>query len=649
MIDEQLAALADARGVLTRYDDWLGRPVDVPEQTVRAVLAALEPEPPLPLPIVARRGRSWRVPADPESDVSVLTEEGATVELGRDSDGWRELPADLPTGYHRLRAGDDDTLLIASPEACPAPPDQRLWGWMVQLYAVRSGASWGLGDLADLAALARWSGAGLGAGFVLCNPLHASAPTLPQEPSPYLPTTRRFANWLYVRVEELPELGSLDPADRSRITELAAAARATNRDPQLDRDAVFRRKLAALELLHSAPRSTERESAYADFRARGGAELEDFATFSAVAEVHGLPWQEWPAELRHPRSAAVARARTELATRVDLHAWLQWLCDQQLATAQSEARAAGMPVGVIHDLAVGVDPGGADAWALQDDSALGMSVGAPPDEFNRTGQDWTQPPLRPDRLAASGFRPYRYMLRSVLRQAGGVRVDHAAGLFRLFWIPRGGSPTEGTYVRYPADALLAVLAIETHRAAAIAIAEDLGTIPPGVTETLRDWGLLSSAVLWFERRAEDGWRKRTVDYSVQAFASVTTHDLPTARGFWTERDGNDEDRRQLRGVLDGEGFADPAASTDDLVLALHAFVATTPAQLVGVQLSDAVGDARRQNVPGTIDEHPNWRLGLARCDGVEPPEPILLEDVMTDTHVRRVADVVSNGRARTER
>ncbi|HVF05773.1 MAG TPA: 4-alpha-glucanotransferase [Frankiaceae bacterium] len=601
-----LAALAARYGVLTSYEDWAGNPKQVPEETVRRVLDAM-----------------GAFDGDPE-DAAPLTvvREGTPEARG------------LPVGEHDR--GDGGTLLVA-PRACPQPP--RTWGWMAQLYAVRSRDSWGLGDFGDLARLCEWSARDAGAGFVLVNPLHATSPGLPQENSPYFPASRRFLNPIYLDVEALPELDRMPADQRDEVLRLATEARALNAADRIDRDAVYRLKWQAFEqLFEYAQWWPEVE----DYRTRGGQPLEDFATWSALAEVHRGPYQEWPEPLRDPDGAAVTRARDELAERVAFHTWLQLRCAGQLAAAQQRARDAGMPVGLVLDLAVGVDPGGADAWAQQDVLAQGMTVGAPPDSFNQKGQDWRLPPWRPDRLRATGYAPFREMVRATTAQAGGIRIDHAMGLFRLFWVPDGMSPAEGTYVRYPAGDLLGILVYECHRAGAVAVAEDLGTVEPGVPETLRDNGILGSAVLWFE---EGG----SAAYPEKAFTSVTTHDLPTARGFWTDealkvqeeldllgrpvedqRADNAAERARVRGLLDAEGLA--GESTDDLVAGMHEFVGRTPSLMVAVALGDAVGDPRQPNMPGTKDEYPNWRL----------PLPVPLEDLAVDD----VVAAVRRGRSR---
>ncbi|WP_086731609.1 4-alpha-glucanotransferase, partial [Streptomyces carpinensis] len=295
----------------------------------------------------------------------------------------------------------------------------------------------------------------------------------------------------------------------------------------IDRDTVWELKRAALEPVLRVPLGPGRRAAYADFLAREGQALEDHATWCALAEVHGSDWSRWPEGLRDPRSAETARARAEVMDRVDFHSRLAWLTDAQLTAAQRTAREAGMPIGIVHDLAVGVHPGGADAWAQQDHFAAGMSVGAPPDAFNARGQDWGLPPWRPDRLAESGYAPFRRLLRALFHYAGALRIDHVMGLFRLWWVPQGRPPTEGTYVRYDAEAMLAVLVLEASRAGSLVIGEDLGTVEPGVRETLDRRGVLGTSVLWFERDWEgDGRPLPPARWRADCLATATTHDLP---------------------------------------------------------------------------------------------------------------------------
>jgi len=336
--------------------------------------------------------------------------------------------------------------------------------------------------------------------------------------------------------------------------------------------------------------------------------------------------------------------------------WLQWCMDEQLAEVQRTALDAGMPIGVVHDLAVGAQADGADAWSFPDALATGMTAGAPPDAFNQQGQNWNQPPWRPDRLAELAYAPYRAMLHTILRHAGGLRVDHIIGLFRLWWIPRGASPAEGTYVRYDHEALIGILALEAHRAGAVLVGEDLGTVEPWARDYLRERGILGTSILWFEKdvdgdpRPPDAWRELCL-------ATVTTHDLPPTAGYLAgehielrdrlgllTRPVEEEaaldlaDRSAVLSLLVRLGLLDAEATERERVEALHAFLTMTPAKLLGVSLADAVGDRRAMNQPGTCDrEYPNWRLPLA--DGIA--QPVLLEQVMTSVRASSLAKVVS--------
>ena len=372
------------------------------------------------------------------------------------------LPADLPLGYHEFQptAGDWHSRVIVTPWRC-LEPGGRCWGWAVQLHSTRSRQSWGVGDLADLKRLAEWS-AGLGAGMMLVNPLGASAPVVPQGASPYYPTTRRFRNPLYLHIEDVPGAQRLGPL----LARLAAEARELNALPRLDRDRVFHLKQRALRAIWGEERKGEgekgrkgegEEDQFTAFRCTQGAALERFATFCVLAENFGRDWRKWPEEFRRPDNAAVARFAAEHSGDVGYHAWLQWLLDRQLAEV---SRA----IPLLQDLPVGMDPGGADAWEWQDLLAPGMVVGAPPDEFNADGQDWQLPPFVPAKLRAAGYEPFIQTIRAALRHAGGLRIDHVMGLFRLWWIPAGQDPRKGWYVRYPADDLLGIVALESHRA-----------------------------------------------------------------------------------------------------------------------------------------------------------------------------------------
>jgi 4-alpha-glucanotransferase len=698
-----LVQLAHRYGVATDYVDWTGGNRAVPESTLVSVLGALGVpadteecraaallahdrafwERTLAPTIVARADRAstfWvHVTHGDPVDVWIRFEDGTArgglrqLENNRapgDLDGRSigeatfELPAGLPFGYHRLhaRAGscDAETTLIVTPGAAELPPRLgagRTWGLATQLYSVRSERSWGIGDLTDLTELAMWSAAEHGAGFILVNPLHAAAPTAPMEPSPYLPTTRRFVNPMYLRVEAIPEFAYVRHRGRLRKARADVQKRAEASE-LIDRDAAWKVKRAALKQVYRVPRSAGRALAYASFREREGRSLDHFAIWCALAEKHGNDWHRWPEDLHHPDGEAVAAFAAEHPEAVDFHRWLQWQLDDQLTNAQSTAMQSGMSLGVMHDLAVGVDPNGADAWALQDVLALGVAVGAPPDEFNQLGQDWSQPPWRPDQLVEQAYAPFRAVVNAMLRHAGGVRIDHIIGLFRLWWIPKGSAPTDGTYVRYDHEAMLGILVLEAHRAGAVVVGEDLGTVEPWARDYLRERGLLGTSILWFELdRDGDGGPLHAERWREYCLSSVTTHDLPPTAGYLAGEHVRIREELNLLTRPAAEELADdraeqaawlaelrrvgllhdgPEAGTEEIVLALYEYLGRTPSRLLALALPDAVGDVRTQNQPGTTDEYPNWRVQLADPDG----RPLLLEDVFADPRAAALADAL---------
>ena len=685
MSEPHLDPLARAYGVALEYWDQSGVQRRVPHETVASVLRALGADPTdgesvarslhdrelrdwrrmLPSVIVGVEGRYahvWsHVPHGTSLRLWIECEDGSVVEPAQ-SNRWIEpeeidgvltgeatfvIPADLPLGWHTIHAIGEGTSaqcpLVITPahlEPAALTGGVRLWGLMAQIYSVRSHRSWGIGDLADLADLVAWSGHALGADFLLVNPLHSAAPLTPMIPSPYLPITRRFPNPIYLRIEDVPEYAYLRGRDRKAIRKLSKNVRRVTAD-LLDRDTSWAAKSAALDILRTVPLSAGRQAIYDGFVEREGQGLVDFATWCAIAEVHGVDSGSWPEELRHPRDGAVALWRADHADQVEKHLWLQWLLDEQLARTHRVAAEVGMRAGVIHDLAVGVSGKGADAWALQDVLASGVSVGAPPDMYNQKGQDWAQPPWSPTALAEAAYIPYRDMLRTLLRHAGGIRVDHILGLFRQWWIPHGRPADEGTFVAFDHDALLGILALEAQRAGALVIGEDLGTVEPWVQDVLRDRGLLGTSILWFERW-EGGALKQPEQWRSDVLASVAVHDLPPTAGYLAgehvrirnelgllTRDVEDEraaDSAATKEWLDvarSRGWLSEGGDVDDCVTALHRVVAASPARLVGVGLPDLVGDVRAQNQPGTDQEYPNWRVPLADAEG----KPVALEDL----------------------
>ncbi|MEQ0557565.1 4-alpha-glucanotransferase [Amycolatopsis sp. NEAU-NG30] len=611
-----LHRLADRYGVAVRYENSDHVWVDVDDDVVVAVLRqfgvdattddaiaralAEEPEAALPPTIVLTAGSSRPLAGEGE----VVLEDGTRRPVSG------SLPGDLPLGWHRLRTAGQDVVLAVVPAKLPAVP--AAWGWMLQLYSLHSAGSWGIGDYADLATFAARSAAELDAGVLLVNPVQAVTPAHPIERSPYSPASRRFANPVYLRVTATETFARADAATQAAVESLAP-----DREGELvDYDAVWTAKRAALELLW--PHRTEDVPEDDDLR--------DFALFCALAEQHGADWRDWPEPLRDPRSPEVEKARDELKDRVGFHAWLQHLCRVQLEAARTAARDAGMTVGIVHDLPVGVHPGGADTWAVRDVFAADVRVGAPPDAFNQQGQDWNLPPWRPDKLAEAGYAPFRDVIRGVLRFADGIRVDHIAGLWRLWWIPPGEPAHRGTYVHYDAEAMVGILALEAHRAGAVVVGEDLGTVEETVTETMHERGMLSSAVLWFERDWDAPGKPftRPAGWDPDAMASISTHDLPTVsgwlrgehvrvraelglldRGVEAEEKAAAAERAALRELLVREGIPD-----DDPVVALHTLLAGAASRLVLTSPADVAGQVRQPNLPGTVDQYPNWRIRL---------------------------------------
>lgn len=678
-----LARLAELHGVATSYSPAPGTTVRASDKAVTAALAALGVDAGTPDAVrgalAAREAETaarllpptvvWWLggpgPRSPKWLDGLPRGTRLTLGPGTAPGGWTyrpdsDAPQEPPPGVHTLTAetpaGATATAhLIAAPRKAPLPPG-RTHGLLVQLYSVLSSRSWGMGDLADLADLASWSGRTHGTGFLQVNPLHAAVPGGPDlgtDPSPYRPSSRRFPDPVHLRIEDIPEYAYV-PSYAAEATRLRDAV-LRGEDGLVDRDAVWALKRQALEAVHAVPLTPGRRAAYWDFLAAQGTALEDHATYNALSEVHGPDRRTWPAALQDPRSPETARARRELMDRVDFHTWLAWLTDTQLVAAQRAARDAGMPVGLVHDLAVGVHPGGADAWAQRDVFAQGMSVGAPPDAFNARGQDWGLPPWRPDRLAETGYAPFRDLLNNLMRYAGAVRIDHVMGLFRLWWIPEGEEPTEGTYVHYDAEAMLAVLLLEASRSGTYVIGEDLGTVEPGVRERLREGGVMGTSVLWFERDyppAGDGSPVPAEEWRTDCVATATTHDLPSTAARLSGDDVRLRERLALSTATPAEAAAEvaewlalfarlgllPRGCQDDeeeAVRAVHRFLLRTPARLVGVWLPDLVGDRRPQNLPGTWAEYPNWRLPLADATG----RPVTLEQLTASPRAHALLSV----------
>lgn len=580
-------------------------------------------------------------------------------------------PPDLPMGYHSVtacvKAGgvkvEATCRFIVAPERCYIPDQfhcgSRWWGIALQLYSLQSERNWGIGDFGDLASVVEWTGRALGAAVIGLNPLHALKNTMPYHISPYSPSSRLFLNDLYIDVEQVVEYQTA-PEVKARLEDPAFRARieAARRAAFVVYDEVRAIKREALELCYRAflrkefegeepelrPR-TERGWTFQRFVEREGESLASYALFQTLEESRqaeqgvSATWADWPAPYRIPTSEAVAAFRRRHMQRVRFFQYLQWLAADQLRGLAKKTREAGMPIGFYHDLALGSDRYGADGWRSQDVLALDADCGAPPDAFAPEGQNWGFPPLDPVRLRASGYQYVIELLRKNLRYGGAIRLDHVMALFRLFWIPRGLPASMGTYVHYRDEELLAILALESVRANALVIGEDLGTVPDWVRDRLEAAGVLSYRVLYFERTHSGAW-KAPAQYPAQSLAVVTTHDLATLRGYWEEIDiatrfelglfaseqarsamvsGRRWEKAGILAALKSEGLLPPGVSDDpalvptmtvELAEAVHQYLARSPAWIVLANLEDIIGARAQANLPGTLDQHPNWRRKL---------------------------------------
>jgi 4-alpha-glucanotransferase len=583
-------------GIVPGYTDAFGIDRGVAVRTSEALLARFRRSRTADSDVVIATPGRWH----PRLFGKVELEDGTVVRA--------EGTVDRP-GHHRLITDDGaEHLLLAAPERLPQPP--RTAGLAVQLYAARSRDSWGIGDFRDLALIAR-TVAARRAGVLMVSPVHAMAPVTPALNSPYSPASRLWLNVLHIAPGDAPGAELVD------LSDLAGQGRALNSCRRIDRDAVARIKTAALERIWAVVRLDEP----AEFRAWAadrGRDLTTFATWCVLAETYGGDWRTWPAGYAHPDSAAVAVFAADCAGRVRFHMWCQWVADRQLAVACRSG------VTVCLDVAVGFDFGSADAWRYQDLLAFDFEVGCPADPWNREGQRWTLPPFDPHALAGAGFAPFVALVRAGLRHAGALRIDHVMQLWQLFWVPVGGTVAEGAYVRYPVDELLAVLRIEACRAGAWIVGEDIGTVAPEVRETMAAIGMLGY-------RTETG--VRAAANPENSMGAASTHDQATIAGILTGTDAAAMDRigkaydpvavEDTRRELCGQAGVDPAGpiGADQIraaILAEYRVLAACPSRVVVATLDDAAGVADRPNMPGTVDEYPNWRIGL--------PEPV--EDLL---------------------
>ena len=707
---DELRHIAGSVGIATRHVDAFGVVHEPDEETLSRLITAfgLPSDPKEAAEVLAEEGRmapfglsAVHIVAQ-EASGAVLTlrlpsqtggvewhcrlEDGAQSE-GRSEGAELRLPAGLPLGYHRLAitgtgagAGTSAEIgLVVAPDSCHLGnrlrPGARSWGLTAQLYGLRSARDWGIGDFSDLAMLGRAAGR-LGAGAVGINPLHALFAAEPRHFSPYSPSSRVWLDYLYIDVTAVPGFAEDSAARGLAAPDAIVAARGAG---LVDYAAVAALKRPVLEALYRRFLARERGggsalgAAFRAFRREGGEALAAFATFEALHEhftEEGGPfsWHAWPAQMRDPNSAEVAKFARAHARRVGFFQFLQWQADLQLGAAAAAGREEGLGIGLYRDLAVGVNPNGAEAWAAPELVVPGAAIGAPPDRLSRAGQNWGLAPINPLALRRHGFAPLIAALRANMRHAGILRIDHVMSLQRLYWIPSGLPATLGAYVNYPLRDLLHLVALESHRQGCAVIGEDLGTVPEGFRETMQRANVLSYRVFIFERRG-DGSFIPPGDYPPLSAASAATHDLATLKGFWLGRDilwrrrlqlypdtnaqaseaeERRRDRQKLLEALAGEGLlvperfgeflsanGEPAYSLE-LGEAILAYLARSSARLMLVQIEDVAGEAEQANLPGTTEAHPNWRRRL--------PSPI--EEVCAGPEMARVAALVTQSRQR---
>nr|WP_278749943.1 4-alpha-glucanotransferase [Bifidobacterium catenulatum] len=682
-IARPLIQLAKLNGISTSYIDQLGTYVEIRDEVLVSVLAALgvdassdeaiatsyeltkqriadtlvEPT------IVKFIGKESTTPIRAKGhDVTLrlLLEDGTQYEgnlcmhLTPQADGSLTftLPDDIPAGYHTLRVNagplHGEARLICAPARVPLPPaiaEKQRWGWMAQMYSIRSAESWGVGDYGDLKLLLTDAAEKSHADFMLINPIHATSPVDPLEPSPYLPESRRFMNVTYIRPQDIEEYAGLDEKAKAEVERLHTEVAPDNDNAdELDINSAWWHKRQALQLVFKVPRSAERQAAFEAFKEAAGPDLRAFAAWSVAFQVWGAPWEStWFAETNRD-SPEVAELIRDHADMVDFECWLQWIADEQVTAAQTAARESGMALGLMQDMAVGVHSLGADVWWNPERFAVGsVTVGCPPDFYNQQGQDWGQPPFNPNYLAKTGYGVYREMVHNMFSHAGAVRIDHVLGLFRLWWIPQGEGARGGAYVTYDYEAMIAILTIEASRVNGLVVGEDLGTVPDYVRTVLAEHGLLGCMVEWFARvddspNAGDPYAD-PADYRKYALASVTTHDLPPTAGYLQfehvrlreqlhlltgpveefQASATAERQAMLDRLVESELITPEIAADVDnhiqeIVEAMHKMLLHSPSVLLQAALVDGVGETRSQNQPGTSSEYRNWRVPLAGPD-----------------------------------
>jgi 4-alpha-glucanotransferase len=701
-----LDRLADLAGIESGWWDFFGQWRQVPDETkrhflksmglgadtdeeARASLKRLEerswlrgapathvvrqgwenPGIPIAFPEGIERGR-WRVL---EESGNILTGEFNAPHLRQIEERWIDgknyvkrwlpCPSPLETGYHRLsvelgQGFATETFLIVAPQTAFIPQalhdNGRIWGSSAQLYGLRRSdkKGFGIGDFSALSELVE-AVAHLGGGAVGLNPLHARFHCQPERISPYSPSSRLFLDAIYIDPEAEPEFAHV----KNQVKHLEPKRQASQACDLIDYPEVATLIFPLLEEMFThfkeknlGAQPSDRGREFLSFVREQGVDIERFARFQSLQEHFQKQspelawWRRWPEAFRNPNSPEVAQFAKDHAERIQYFQYLEFIADRQLGKVGDRARKMGMTVGLYRDLGVGIPGDSGEAWSLQDALALGIGVGAPPDPLNLKGQNWGLAPFNPLALDELGYAPFAHVLRANMRHAGAMRLDHAMSLVRLYWVPEGNDADQGAYVRMPADALFAVLALESQRAQCLIIGEDLGTVPDGFRERMRAEGLFAYRLLPFERRF-DGQFKRPHEIDYQALVTAGTHDLAPLLGWWKGRDldwremlhlypkpetagherhSRQEDRQRLVWALSEKGLIDPVFPIDGhlepdqtkaLCQSVHRYLCEAPTQIMMVQIEDLMGQEEPMNLPGTIDEHPNWRRRYANTVG----------------------------------
>ncbi|KQB09895.1 4-alpha-glucanotransferase [Vibrio metoecus] len=711
--DNALKQVAEMAKIADRYVSAWGSEAQVEDDTIRHLLASLgydtssddallqsaekkHKKDVVDPVLVVHQGAAIEVPLylgvsarESEFDWRLQTEQGEVLEGYLQSQIVRDeraeggplvfaLPNDLPLGYHTLliarkrRKAPYQMTLIVTPQACYKQPalaqGKKLWGPSVQLYTLRTQHNWGMGDFGDLKQLVA-DIASRGGDFVGLNPIHALFPANPEGASPYSPSSRRWLNILYIDVSSVPEFAlSAEAQQKVGSPEFQLRLQKVRDAHWVNYSEVAELKMSVLPLLFAEfkkrhlDKHSDRAHAFLNFVEQGGESLLHQAAFDALhAELHAEDasvwgWPVFPEKYRRFDSAAVQKFIDEQKDQVHLYMYLQWIADAQIHEAQSLAEEKGMAVGLYRDLAVGVADSGSETWADQGNLLQDVSIGAPPDVLGPLGQNWGLPPLNPQVLQATAYDAYIKLLRANMKHCGALRIDHVLGLLRLWWIPKGENATKGAYIYYPVKDMLAILALESHRHQCSVIGEDLGTVPDEIVELLRDAGVHSYKVFFFETSKEDGGYVSPAHYAEQSMAALCTHDMPTLRGFWHCDDlkmgreiGLYPDEEQLQGLFDDrlkskQGILDsvawhgylPAGVGRDatqvpmdsyLSEALQLHVAAGSSALLSVQLEDWLEMDKPVNIPGTVNEYPNWRRKLS----------MNLDEIFAREEVNRIA------------